>query len=225
MPPDKRFHLIQNRSSISFGLKSEPFHHTISFGNKSKVIDYHLTRHPDNGEKENRFFVSYYTVGRILVIIRKEEERIKRSLFSGYMPKNKLKWDNLVLLPVDESRMHGLMELQDNGKKLEVKETILRRDLNQLAFCPCILDNLSELEGFGCYKVKGKHLHIHGIVIGFPKVKGRETQVLFFSKRQMNRLGERMKLSIEPIIEKEKQPERQAELRAKVDKIVYGHKL
>jgi hypothetical protein len=201
-------------------LKSEPFHHTISFGNRSKVIDYHLTRHPDNGEKENRFFISYYTIGRILVIIRKEQERFQRSFLSGHTLKSKIKWDNLVLAPVDESRMHGLIAVKDEGKKIEMKETILHRDFNKMLFCPCILDNLSEIEGFGCYKMKGKNLHFHGLVFGFPMVKGRETQVLFVSKRQMDRLGEKVKLSIDSIIEREKQPERQAELRARVDKIV-----
>jgi hypothetical protein len=220
IPADKRFYMTQNKSSFSLGVPSEPFHHTFSMGVVSKIFDYHVTDHPDTGEKRNRYFLRHSTADKVFEYMLSEEPRMKDALLSGIKMKQDLKWKDMIFVSCDGDDYEGMMDYSDNGNKIECSAEIKISHLLQKIHDSSVFDRLKQVKGFLSYEKKGNDLHYQGIVLGLPRVKGCPVKVLVISKRQIERWGNRLLPNFEKILELDTSEEQQAELKQNMDTIL-----
>lgn len=214
---DNQFYITFNNSSVSFGLKSQPLHYTVSFGRISKIADIHITNEPDDGVKDVLYCLRYFTIGRIFATLKEEQKTFFRSMFSVIKPVSEVDWRGMVLQKIDGGTEHDFFDLENHGKRLELKESIPTRSIENSLYCPCELKGkINQPVGFIAHKWKGNSLKFQNLVIALPNSKGTENFVVIISKRQMQRWVDKMIDKIKVVVQRELLPDNQENLKNEI---------
>lgn len=156
---------IPNNEKVVIGHGGD-HHHTIHFGFKSGILDFHKTYH-DERPQETLFEIRHFTLARLLA---KFNNRMRRAYyaywFSIQINIGKLKKNNCFLNPIttDESQAKDLVEITRSGKRFRFKKEMSFEKFADKWMVPEQLENAAP-GAYLVYKWRRGCLILQGIII------------------------------------------------------------
>lgn len=158
---------IPNNEKLVIGNGGD-HHHTLHFGFKSGILDFHKTYHDDRPQ-ETLFEIRHFTLARILVKFRKPLFRSYfKYWFSTRIGVGKLKKYKCFLSPVttDEITAREIVDITRAGKRFRFKKKIHYEKIVDRCISPDELVNASP-GAFLVYRLKKGGITLQGIIIKY----------------------------------------------------------
>ena len=227
IPKESRFSFNFNNSKIlMIPSSSEGDHFTVHLGLNSKMLDIHKTnqalKNSDKNPHESLIILRHFTVGRILVHIKREVPNLFRLLFSNRITVSKLKKMNCLVMQLnDEDLQKSLFKTNGAKTKMKMRKNIQPDVIDKSLKCPCILNSVKKNDSFMVFRNKRNRLVLAGSLISFPQ-KRITKEFIFLSTKKFLRIGKIFSNKIEKIVERETSLDNQEllkkELQRKINK-------
>lgn len=201
---------------ISTNLGCNGFHHTISLGIKSKILDLHRTEDDSKiyPRRKGLFYIRHFTIRKLIFHLKNALPGLLQ-LGPKIIPVSTLNHSGLTFIRFDEAWESRLFK-GGNTKKFRGK--IPSNTFDEFVQHSIDLKNYSLSELFIAFRENKSQAEFFGIVITHPRITG--DNVLLFKEDDLLSIRNSLAETMKRVIEKEIDPEYQEMLRNELQTLI-----
>ena len=212
-----------DKITMGFGGHSSQEHLSLSYGLRSKILDIHQTSEKkaiDKDKKHNgKFYLRHFTIGRILVHIRKLMPLFSRWFVGNTVPISVLLRLGIILMDPEKGDESKFVKIDKNGTRLKPQKRIYKKSIEQMYGCICQAKNVEKTKGFIAFRRARGKTRFYGWVFAFPQSNHPQRMILI-SEMKLRKFLKKPYEEIEKIIKAELDTDKQQILAQEVQRII-----